>query len=62
MSKQSNQVKVFIKDIIAIYKLHAMSISHEDSQGAFKIMDLSQENINWIKAASDVTTKEDKKK
>jgi len=60
--KQSENVKEFIKDIIAIYKLHGMSLSHEDTQGAFKVVDLTDENINWIKAARDcIDEREDRK-
>ena len=41
----------FIDDIVNIYKKYNLSLSHEDTQGAFKIEKYSDENVDWIKEA-----------
>ena len=41
----------FIDDIVNIYKKYNLSLSHEDTQGAFKIEKYSDENVDWIREA-----------
>ena len=41
----------FIDDIITVYKRYNLSLSHEDTQGAFKIERLNDENVAWLKEA-----------
>lgn len=42
------QIK-FLKEIEKICKKHNLSISHEDSSGAFIIEKYNQDNIEWLK-------------
>jgi hypothetical protein len=44
-------VDAFLMEVIEVCKKYGMSISHEDSQGAFVIEPLNQENIRWLFAA-----------
>ena len=41
----------FINDIIEVMKKHNLSISHEDSHGAFIIEKYDDYNIKWLKHA-----------
>jgi len=41
----------FIDDIIKLYKKYNLSISHEDTQGAFVITGYSKENESWLRQA-----------
>ncbi|MGM0518905.1 MAG: hypothetical protein ACQERD_04600 [Campylobacterota bacterium] len=34
-----------LNEIVTVYKKHGYSLSHEDTQGAFKIQGLKDENI-----------------
>lgn len=51
MSPSDPKVRAFLDDIFDVYKKHGLSISHEDSQGAFIIEGLYTQNINWLKDA-----------
>ena len=44
-------MKEFIDDIIKVMKKHNLSISHEDSHGAFIIEKYDECNIKWLKGA-----------
>jgi len=50
-NEENPKVDSFIDDIIRVYKKHDMSISHEDSHGAFIVTDLTNYNILWLKEA-----------
>jgi len=41
----------FIEDIISLYKKYNLSISHEDTHGAFVITRYSEENEDWLRQA-----------
>ena len=45
----------FLKEIEEVCKKHNLSISHEDSQGAFEIEKYHQQNIEWLKDADFYT-------
>lgn len=49
----------FITDIIAVCKVYNLSISHEDTQGAFIITSYKEENISWLKDAIPAFPHED---
>ena len=51
MAVAEQQVKDFIDEVIAAYKKHGLSISHEDTQGAFVIQKFSEANVSWLRAA-----------
>ena len=46
---KTNNQELFINDIIKVYEKYNLSLGHEDTQGAFKIMTGSQKNIDWLK-------------
>ena len=48
---KSEEMKEFIDDIIKVMKKHNLSISHEDSHGAFIIEKYDECNIKWLKDA-----------
>lgn len=59
--KENKKVDDFLYDVIEISKKHGLSISHEDSQGAFIIEKYSDENIEWIQNSFDgILKKQDK--
>jgi hypothetical protein len=41
-------MKDFLEDIVAVYKKHGLSISHEDSGGAFIVEEYKEYNIEWL--------------
>ena len=54
MKKLKNeQMDDFLLDLEILCKEYGISISHEDTQGAFIIEDYKQENIDWMKQAID---------
>jgi hypothetical protein len=44
-------VDAFIDDLISVCQKHKLSISHEDSHGAFIIEDYSENRADWLRAA-----------
>lgn len=48
MTKRDKAEK-FIDDIIEVCKKHGLSLSHEDSHGAFEIEPYDERNIEWLK-------------
>ena len=48
---KSEEMKEFIDEIIKVMKKHNLSISHEDSHGAFIIEKYDDYNIRWLKNA-----------
>ena len=53
--EQSEAVHAFLEDIFKVYQKHNLSISHEDTGGAFIITRYDEDNIDWLKGASDET-------
>jgi len=49
----SPKAKAFIEAIVALEWQHGLSLGHEDPEGAFLVQDLSQDNVNWLRAAFD---------
>lgn len=47
------RVEAFLDAIVAVYRKHGMSLSHEDTHGAFKIERDSAENEEWLRGAGD---------
>lgn len=41
----------FIEDVLKLYKKYELSISHEDTFGAFIIVQYSAENEKWLRNA-----------
>ncbi len=41
----------FLRELVALYRKYNVSISHEDSQGAFLLEKLTSSNIDWILGA-----------
>ena len=58
MSNQNRKQELkrlhFIADIIAVFRKHGLSLSHEDEYGAFLIEGISDRNIEWLQQASFV--------
>lgn len=50
--KFDKRVELFLKDIEKVCKEHNLSISHEDSQGAFIIEEYDDYNMKWLKGES----------
>lgn len=50
---KSNSIRakkeMFLDEIVAVYKKHNYSLAHEDTQGAFEIQSIKDENIEWLK-------------
>ncbi len=55
-TNKSSKVKDFIEDIVGLCKKYSVSISHEDTHGAFVIRDYSEENIKWFRNSFDETS------
>ncbi|MFW5962318.1 MAG: hypothetical protein ACOCQR_01765 [bacterium] len=53
-----DKTETFLKEILKIYEKYNLSLSHEDSQGAFIIEKYKKENAAWLKNAIDKTKKE----
>lgn len=49
--EQPKEMKKFIDEIINVMKKYNLSISHEDSHGAFIIEKYDENNIKWLKDA-----------
>lgn len=47
------EVDAFLEEIEAVCRKHGISISHEDSQGAFELESFSEDLMAWLKEASD---------
>lgn len=51
-SAANPKVEKFIDELIAVCKKHGLSLSHEDTQGAFIVEPYSDSNIQWLNDAS----------
>jgi hypothetical protein len=50
---ENPKIDEFLEQLQILCKEHGLSISHEDSQGAFIIEGYDKDNIEWIKLAND---------
>jgi len=41
----------FIENVVALCKVHNLSLAHEDSQGAFIVTKYDENNIAWLRGA-----------
>ena len=55
--RKDEKTKAFIEEVIKIYKKYGLSISHEDSHGAFFIEKYNESELNnnaeWLRAAEE---------
>lgn len=49
------RIKGFLDGIIKVYRIYSLSLSHEDTEGAFIIQNYKEENCNLILNAFDET-------
>ena len=49
------KVDAFLCEIVDVCKRFKMSIAHEDTQGAFLIHGLRENNLEWLLGATDET-------
>lgn len=47
----NSEIDRFLKEIECVCKKYNLSISHEDSHGAFIIEDYSEEVMEWLRSA-----------
>lgn len=52
---ESERVDAFIEEILDVCKRHDLSISHEDSQGAFIVEPYRCDLALWLRDAHDAT-------
>lgn len=52
---QSDKVKAFLKDLVAVEARHGLSLSHEDEHGSFEVETFDKCNIEWLLDARDNT-------
>lgn len=57
----SPSVDSFLEEVLEVCRKHGMSISHEDSQGAFEIVDYSEDAAGWLLEAYDARDVEESK-
>lgn len=53
--RRNRQIDAFISDVLNVCKQHGLSISHEDSHGAFIVVDYAEEFDKWLRDAHDGT-------
>lgn len=51
--ERNDNIKNFFREYEELCKKYNVSLAHEDSQGGFLIDIYDEENIEWVKAASD---------
>ena len=50
----SKKIEAFKKDVLTLCIKYYLSISHEDTQGAFEIVEFDKECYDWFKDAEGV--------
>lgn len=53
MAVTEQDAKKFIGELIAVCKKHGLSLSHEDHQGSFLVVNYSKEKAEWLRQAYD---------
>ena len=48
---ENEKAEAFLKDIVAVYKKHGLSLGHEDHHGSFEIEDFKEDNVLWVMSA-----------
>jgi hypothetical protein len=51
--RESPDVDKFLEEVLLVCRKHGMTISHEDSGGAFKVEGPSEFNLDWLWNAYD---------
>lgn len=51
--ERNNNIENFFREYEELCKKYDVSLAHEDSQGGFLIDVYDEENIKWVKAATD---------
>ena len=46
--KIETEQSVFLRELAELCKKHNLSLSHEDTQGAFIVEEYKEENIKWL--------------
>ena len=52
---ESQAVDVFLAEIIEVCRKHGMSISHDDGQGAFRVVRFNDADSDWLMFAANKT-------
>lgn len=55
ISDENKKIDAFIDDIKEIFQKHDLAIGHEDTGGAFQIVKLDKEYVEWLENAQDGT-------
>lgn len=49
---ESEEVDVFLEEIVQVCKEHGFSLAHEDIQGGFIVETYDEDNIEWLMDAA----------
>jgi len=49
----SPKAKAFIEAIVSLESQYGLTLGHEDHEGAFVVHDFNEENVEWLRDASD---------
>jgi len=52
---ENAKIDNFLKEIISLYEKYQLGLSHEDSYGAFLVVNLDQADPEWLLNANDNT-------
>ena len=52
---ENEKVDNFLKEVVDVCRKHGFSISHEDSNGAFKVENYDDDHSIWLMDAHDNT-------
>lgn len=55
----SEAVKRFLAELAEVSRRHGLSLSHEDTAGAFRVQPFSEDNIEWLLTARNESGPED---
>ena len=53
--KQSDRVRAFLADILALEQRHGLTLGHEDGHGAFEVSEGGDGENAWLNGAADCT-------
>ena len=51
------EIDAFLAEVLSVCKKHGMSISHEDTHGAFVVEQYSEERAEWLQDAHEAIGK-----